>query len=339
MAGKDRTPPHPLALSKALQEKPYRFDFFTALRRLECAHRDKPRFGESLRAADDPVRLGQQPSVIFAPSALASFTPGRRSRLEVFFLGLFGPNGPLPLHLTEYARDRIRNHKDHTFARFADIFHHRMLSLFYRAWADAQPTVNFDRPEEDRFALYLGSLFGIGQPALRHRDAMPDVSKLHYAGWLVHQTRSAEGLLAILSDFFKMPVSLQEFVGQWMPLPDDCRCRLGESPHACTLGESVTIGEKVWDRRQKFRIIFGPIGLEDYRRLLPGGESLKRLIAIGQNYAGDELSWDMNLILKKEEVPPLRLGIQGQLGWTTWLNPSSPFEEDVRDLTLTPLGL
>src|SRR6478609_2460492 len=72
-------------------------------------------------------------------------------RLYVTFGGMFGPQGPLPLHLTEYARDRIINSADPTFARFLDIFHHRMLSLVYRAWADAQPTVQFDRPESDRF--------------------------------------------------------------------------------------------------------------------------------------------------------------------------------------------
>ncbi|MCP4041635.1 MAG: type VI secretion system baseplate subunit TssG [Gammaproteobacteria bacterium] len=328
-----------LELLTALQEKPYRFGFFQALRRLECAYPDKPRFGESQRPNADPIRLGQEPSVTFAPSTLASLTPGEKPRLEVLFFGLFGPNGPLPLHLTEYARDRMRNSDDKTFAHFADMFHHRLLSLFYRAWANTQPAVNFDRPEQDRFAIYLGSLFGLGLPALRHRDAMPDQNKLHFAGRLVCQNRNAESLLAILGDFFKMPVSLQEFVGQWIPLPEDCRCRLGASANSSTLGENATIGANVWDRRHKFRIIFGPVDLPDYRRLLPGGESLKRLVALLRNYIGDELNWDMNLILESDKVPPLQLGAQAQLGWTTWLTPSRPFEKDAADLTLSPIGL
>ena len=124
----------------------------------------------------------------------------------VHFFGLFGPDGPLPLHLTEYARDRSRNHRDPSLQRFADIFHHRALSLFYRAWANSRPTISFDRPEDDRFALYTGALIGLGMESLRNRDAMPDLTKLHFAGHLSCQTRHAEGLASILSEFFKMPV-------------------------------------------------------------------------------------------------------------------------------------
>lgn len=109
------------------------------------------------------MRLAQEPSLAFAPATLAAFDPGnedRAPRLTEYFLGLFGPHGPLPVHLTEYARDRLRNHGDRTFARFADLFHHRMLGLFYRAWADTQPTVSFDRPETDRFNVYVGPSSG-----------------------------------------------------------------------------------------------------------------------------------------------------------------------------------
>ena len=150
------------------------------------------------RPAQDAVRLAQEPSVEFAPATLAGWEPASRTappaRLLVHFFGLFGPDGALPLHLTEYARDRRRNHRDPTFQRFADIFHHRALSLFYRAWANSRPTVSFDRPEEDRFALYVGALIGLGMDSLRDRDAMPDLTKLHFAGHLACQTRHAEGL-------------------------------------------------------------------------------------------------------------------------------------------------
>ena len=195
MAGTDRTPQHAVEFIAALQQAPYKFGFFQALRRLECVHRDKPRIGESLRAADDPVRLAHQPDLSFAPATLASFKPGhdgRPHRLTSRFLGMFGPNGPMPVHLTEYARDRLRNHDDPTIIRFVDVFHHRILSLFYRAWADSQPAVSFDRPEADRFSDYVGSLFGLGLEALRARDAMNDLAKLHFAGRLAQQTRNAE---------------------------------------------------------------------------------------------------------------------------------------------------
>jgi type VI secretion system protein ImpH len=327
------------ALLLALQEAPHRFGFFQALRLLECADPERPRLGQTARPTEEPLRLGQDPSLSFAPSTQAGFAsgaPGRPPRMSVFFLGLFGPNGPLPLHLSEYARDRQRNAGDPTFARFADIFHHRILVLFYRAWANARPTVSFDRPETDRFGVYLGALFGQGTPALRARDAMPDLAKRHYAGRLVAQTRHPEGLAAILADFFRVSARIEEFVGHWLDLPRESQWRLGASPDTGSLGLTTVVGARVWDRQYKFRILLGPLGLSDYRRLLPGGESLPKLVAIVRNYLGDELDWDLNLILRREETPPIQLGAQGQLGWTTWLT-SRPPVQDPADLKLQPL--
>ena len=336
MAGENREAAHALELLEALRRTPYAFHFFQALRRLECLHRDKPRLGKATRLADDPVRLAQEPSLAFAPATLAAFDPGsadRPPRLYEYFLGLFGPHGPLPLHLTEYARGRLRNEGDRTFAWFADIFHHRMLCLFYRAWADTQPTVSYDRPETDRFNVYVGAQFGMGMPSLWNRDAAPDLAKFHYAGRLAGQTRNAEGLEALLGDFFKLPVMIEAFVGHWLPLSAASRCRLGETPVTGLLGMTAVIGERVWDCQHRFRIVMGPMKLEEFQRFLPGTGSLRRLVAWVRNYVGDELLWDVNLILKKEEVPPLVLGQGSQLGWTTWLT-SRPLARDADDLKL-----
>jgi len=340
MAANHRPAPDLVALVSALQREPFRFDFLHTLRRLECLHRGKPRLGRSGRAADDPVRLGQEPATSFAPATIASVGAAsghRPERILVHFLGLLGPNGPLPLHLTEYARDRLRNAGDPTFARFLDVFNHRMLVLFYRAWAQAQPASSFDRPEDDRFGAYVGAFFGIALPAYRHRDAMPDLAKLHFAGHLSNQTRHPDGLRAILADFLKLPVGIEEFVGGWLPIPTDCHWRLGESPETGTLGVNATVGSRVWDRQCKFRVRIGPIGLRDYERLLPGGQSLSRVVAVVRNYVGDQLGWDLNLILKQAEVPPVRLGAAGRLGWTTWLT-SRPLERDGDDLLLDAMA-
>lgn len=272
----------------------------------------------------------------FAPSTLAAFNLGPEGRppwLGVYFLGLLGPNGPLPLHLTEYARDRLRNFEDPTLARFLDIFHHRMLSLFYRAWARNQPTVSFDRTEDDRFGQYIASLCGLGMAALQGRDAMPDLAKLHFAGLLTCHTRHADGLQAILGAFLKVPFRIQEFVGAWMDIPEGSLCRLGESPTSGSLGMTVTIGARVWGRQHRFRIAVGPMSLEDYRRLLPGSESLRRLVAVVRNYVGLEFSWDLNMVLRKDEVPALCLGREARLGWTTWIK-TDPFDHDAADLCL-----
>lgn len=244
---------------------------------------------------------------------------GMPHRVDVNFFGLFGANGPLPLHLTEYARDRLRNSGDATLKRFADVFHHRMISLFYRAWACAQPTVSLDRPEADRFSDYVGSVIGIGVPSLRNRDEVPDFAKQHYAGLLGAQARNAAGLAAILSGFLRLPVAVDEFIGHWMTLPDDGLCRLISGPGGQRLGATTVLGRRIWNCQHKFRVVVGPLGLDDFRRLLPGGASLRRLTDWVRNYAGLAYRWDVRLILRKEALPPLRLGSEARLGWTSWL--------------------
>lgn len=341
MAGEDRPASSPVSLEESLERRPHAFDLFQALRRLECAHRDKPRLGSSLRPVDDPVRLAQEPSLAFAPSTVASYDAadeGRPARLSVFSFGLFGPNGPLPLHLTEYARDRLRNASDPTLVRFLDVFHHRMLALFYRAWACAQPTVNFDRPDNDRFALYVGALFGTGLPSLRDRDALPDLAKLHYAGHLARQTRNSEGLRDMLRGFFRVRADIEQFVGQWLELPEEETCPLGAVIRPTRLGRSITLGSRTRDHQYRFRIIMGPLDLRQYEDLLPGGSSLLRLVAMVFNYVGDELSWDVRLILGKADVPSLSLGGRGRLGWTTWLA-TRPLADDPDDLVLDAVAV
>ncbi|MCA9265430.1 MAG: type VI secretion system baseplate subunit TssG, partial [Planctomycetales bacterium] len=271
-----------------------------------------------------------------SPSTLCDYvagTGGRTPRLNVRFFGMFGPNGPLPLHLSEYTRERERNEKDPTLRRFMDVFHHRMIALFYRAWAEAQPTVQFERGVHDRFSTYVASMFGIGAAELRDRDEIPDVAKLHHAGHLAAQSRHPEGLQAILTSFFQLPVQIDEFVGQWTELPDGCRCYLGGMGQA-VLGQSSTIGKHIWDCQQKFRIKIGPMGWDDYQRLLPSGGGLKRLVALVRNYIGEELMWDLNVVLRREETPGVHLGVAGQLGRSCWICPEA-LTADADDLVLS----
>jgi type VI secretion system protein ImpH len=321
MADESRGAPRHVTLLQELAERPHTFDFYQALREIECAFPDRPRIGESRRPQDDPVRFGQAPSLAFAPATLAALLTnvnGLPPRLVETFFGLLGPNGPLPLHLTEFARDRLRNSNDPTFVGFLDVFHHRMISLFYRAWARAQPAVSVDRGQRDRFALYIGAFLGLASPALRGRDAVPDAAKLSFAGLLGRQVRNADGLSAILRGFLRMPVAIQELVAHWMPLPEHLRTRLGDKA-VCQLGTTAVAGASVWDLQTRCRIVVGPLTLAQYERFLPGAESYRRLSDWVRLYLGFELKWDCRLLLKGDEVPPLLLGYTGRLGWTTWI--------------------
>ena len=347
MASENRAASH--VLIDELEKAAYRFDFFETLRLVEALNPDKPRFGTGVKANDDAIRLSQQPELEFPPSSLSFYEVGGSGipRVAVNFLGLFGPQGPLPLHLTEYARERLKHHRDPTFARFADIFHHRMISLFYRAWANARPTVCYDRPESDRFAFYVGSLFGISGESFRHRDALDDRAKLFYAGHFASQAKYPDGLKTIIADLLSIDVQIEEFVGEWMEIQQKDQSRLGASPELATLGQSTFLGAFVWGCQHKFRIVLGPLNLPQYLSLLPGGKALAQLTAIVRNYIGDELVWDAQLVLKKQDVPeeltlgepsqahPSNMGGNACLGWSMWLGPRSN-QDDADDLTLNP---
>lgn len=325
------------ALIEALSRSPFAFDFFRAVRLLENCRPDLPRIGASRLPAQDPVRFRQNPSLAFAPSTIESFRIGATEEPATMFLrffGLFGPNAPLPRHLTDYAHERTLHHDDPTFTAFLNVFNHRLASFFYRAWSENQKVTDLDRPAEQRFATFIGSVFGLGMESLQNRDAVPDHAKLYFAGRLACLTRNAEGLEVILGEFLGMNTEIQTFVGRYLELPQESICRLGENPETGQLGLNAILGARFFDCQLNFRIRLGPLSLIDYERMLPGGPAFNRLRHWVLNYCGHHYYWDVQLTLKASEVPLTQLGHHGRLGWTTWLS-TLPFVHDAQDLILT----
>ncbi|MDQ6628445.1 MAG: type VI secretion system baseplate subunit TssG [Pseudomonadota bacterium] len=332
------------ALFEALGAAPREHDFFAILRHIEALRPDQPRIGFALRPSQEAVRLGQVPELAFAPAALESFDMAARPapRLGVRFFGLLGPQGPMPLHFTEYVRERLRFRGDATLARFLDIFHHRLLALFYRAWAQAQPTVHHDRPGDDRFAAWLGAGFGSEGGGDTPRS-LPANARLFQAGLLGARSRHPEGLSKLLGQYFRVPVRIEQHVAQWLMLSSDDRSGLGFSrsrpertgAEMPQLGVSATSGSKWRDRQYKFRIGIGPLTLKQYVDFLPGTRTWLRLREWVQQYAGLDLRWDVELTLAADHVPEPRLGPAARLGISTWIGRQSP-ARDRHDLRLRP---
>ena len=335
MESKERPRSPDLTRLNELAADPMGVHIFQALRIIETAFPDAPRLGKAVRPRYDRVRLTQEPEPAFPTSTLVAFippsgeTPGQ---LVNRFFGLFGPHGPLPLHLTEYARDRARNNHDRTFGAFVNIFTHRMMSLFYRAWATGQPTVSFDRADDDPFTDQIAALSGHMGRHMRDRDAMPDLAKFYFAAHLGRGPRTVEGLLSMISGYFRTRVRVEDFVGSWLDLEPGDRWRLGQK---VGLGRGIGIGTRVWSRASKFRVIIGPMPIDDFRRMLPGEASFARLNAIIRNYVGDVFDWDVNLILRKEDIPEPILGQSASLGRTCWIGHYKR-DEDPDDLRLSP---
>lgn len=337
MAGTRRSSSRTVAFEQKLELDVTGYHPFQAMRWLENVYEDCKRFGTAVRPTDEPVRFEQAPSLAFACSALAMFRgrrDGKPARLSNFSMGLYGPNGPMPLFLTEHVRDLQRS-GDRATKAFLDIFHHRMIALFYRAWANAQPTVQADRPDEDRFALYVGALAGFALPTLNDRTTLPDQVRYHYVGHYGCQARHAEGLARILSDYFGFEFRVEEFVGHWIEIPPDARCMLGRDPETGSLGTTIALGERVRVTQDRFRVVAGPLSEADYLRLMPGGESLKRLVDLVRSYVGDELSWELQLMMDREATDTVRLGGRAQLGMNSWLL-SKPLSEDPADMVIEP---
>ena len=303
-----------------------RFDFYYALRHVDANMVSDAPLGRSPRPRNEPLRLTQHPSLMFAPSTLYQYREGVAAnglgRLSVHHFGLFGPNGALPQHLTEYVQERILHYKDESMARFCDIFQHRMILLFYRAWADCQAAASLDRPGRDHFSRYASSLVGLGQPSLQNRDSVPDHMKLHHAGHLVRLTRNPEGLTRALAALLRVPVTMQEYCVQWLLLADEDRTRLSSVASAgdggqhrielgtasSRLGQGAIAGAKVPDAQHKFRLRLGAMTLTEFERYLPGGIRFTQVRDWVRNYIGVELAWDAQIVLKREEVPAVRLG-------------------------------
>lgn len=324
------------ALFERIAARPGHFDLFHAMRRIEAATPNRPRLGDALRPVDEPVRFEEEASLTFAPAAISQLDRSSNPpRLVQRVIGFLGPNGALPIHLTEYARDRQLHHGDRTFAAFLNMLLHRFGLFFYRAWARANPVVNLDRPDDAPFVRHVGALIGLAEKSQRGRDALGDFPKLHFVGRLARSVRDADGLEAWITLHFGVPVRVEQFVGHWMPLAREERSRLMRDGQY-GLGRGAVLGGAVWDVQHKFRIVIGPLRWERFTTLLPGGSPLDQLQAMVRQYVGFEFAWDLQLILHRDDVPAWPLGAKpgiGLLGRTAWLN-GHRREADARDLVM-----
>ena len=304
-------------LSERLRATPWAFELFQALRLVECAFQELPRLGTAERAALEPVRFGQRAELAFPPAEIAAWQPaaaGSPPRLQIRSFGLFGPQGPLPLHLTAHVEKRRDQEYDPTFQDFADVLHHRLVMLHYRAWASRTPVVDYDRPEDSRFVGYVGALAGLPE---RPADPWLQTIGLRFAGYFADQQRHALGLCRMLEATFAVSVAVIGFIGERLAVPERLQARLDG---ASSLGRSGVLGARVFERQGRFRLRVGPLGLTDLRRLLPGEPDARRLRDLVRMAIGDALAFEVQLVLRAAEVPRAVLGGGVTLGRVAWLD-------------------
>jgi type VI secretion system protein ImpH len=357
-------------LNREIAQSPHRFDFFQMVRLLEHRQRERARLEPRLQGSpvghDDPARepayFRAHPSLSFPAGAISqiredvadagsdrAFPP---AELVVTFLGLVGPSGVLPRHYTELLIERLREH-DFAFRDFLDVFHHRLISLFYRAWEKYRLPLGYERSQLDRaggepdaVSGGLYSLVGLGTPHLRGRLEIDDEVFLHYGGHFAHFPRSAIALECLLEDYLEMPTRVLQIQGQWLRLDPADRCAMPSARHPDgrnnQLGVSVVVGQKIWEIQSKIRIRLGPLTWRRFRGLMPDGAALRPLCQLVRFYVGPDLDFDVQPILEAEEVPPCQLNASPEdgpyLGWNTWLQ-SAPFERPADDAVFECNGI
>lgn len=319
---------------------PRHVPFFAALRKIQS---DRAALvGRDTRPAQEPVRLRAEVGLSYPATELAKATTDASGRviLEVSFFGLFGPSGALPQHYTQTIIDRLR-HKDHGLRNFLDLFNHRWLSHFYRAWEkhdypSAYQTAH-SLQQEDTVTRILWSLIGMGTQGQRNRLRLEEKSLLHYSGLLADASVRPMTLANIIADWFDLPVEVEQFHGQWIHIAAVDQTRMQWVPLGASannrLGVDAVAGERMWNVENRFRLRIGPLGAEQFQQYSPLGDRLASVVALARTYVGPQLEFDVQVVLHREHVPLLQLGNPLQpscLGWNTWLG-NWPFEHDAAD--------
>ncbi len=324
---------------EALEREPYTFNFFQAVRLLERLMPDRQPVGLFVNPSREVVHFGAHSTTAFPPSQIHSLErlANGPARMSVNFMGLTGALGVLPQYYTELVITRGRA-KDHAIRDFFDIFNHRIISLFFQAWQKYRFTVAYEREERDRFSHHLLDLIGLGTEGLQNRQTVADDSLIYYAGLLAQQPRSASALRQVLTDYFDVPVEIEQFAGGWFKLDRETQCCFQDQLSSSEqVGLGAVVGDEIWDQQSSVRVQLGPLTLAQYLDFLPNGTAFQPLLGLLGFFAETEFDFEVQLILKRDEVPPCELGAEEgpvpQLGWVTWMK-SAPFRRDPGDTVL-----
>ncbi|MDQ6705521.1 MAG: type VI secretion system baseplate subunit TssG [Acidobacteriota bacterium] len=327
------------SIEELLRERPYEFEFFQLVRLLQRLEPDRAPVGGFVRPSKEVARFVANPASAFPASQVQAieWPDAGPPKVAVNFLGLNGPSGVLPLYYTELVVERMRA-KDSTLRSFLDIFNHRAISLFYQAWEKYRFPIAYERGERDRFSHHLLDLIGLGTLGLEDRQDVPDDALLYYAGLLSLQPRSATALRQLLSDYFDVPVEIEQFAGAWQALDFETQCCFDKAnTYSEQLGAGAIVGDEIWDQQSGVRVRIGPLNIKQYLDFLPDGTAYGPLKSLTRFFCGGEIDFEIQLVLKREETPACELGQTAeaapQLGWTSWAS-SMPLQRDPDDAIL-----
>jgi len=318
-----------------LDEKPYCFDFFKAVELLSrfSGRRDPGRAGSP---SDEPVHFSVRPGIGFPASDIGGIENrdnGRPPRMTVNFMGLIGPSGVLPAWYNTHAQNR-NYRKDYCFTDFLDMFHHRFVSLFFRAWKKYRLAENFHPDGSDPISGILGDLAGTCRNGDSDESAFSDYTDkrlIHFCGLVSRCVPTATAIEAVIGNAVGASVRIEQFVERLMPLHEmDCTC-LGKQNS--TLDRDALCGTRIREAGAFFRVHIGPLSWGRYMAFAPGSKNLALVERLIARLAGMEYEFEIRLIVRGAQIPAIGLG-SGQpepiLGRTVMLRrPSVAYRTDV----------
>jgi type VI secretion system protein ImpH len=324
-----------------LLDEPHRFQFAQLLNILlrllqrqgvayDDAFRDVLRFRNSLSLAfpaSEVQALEVEAKASLAKQDLARAMHGgqlAKVRITPAFIGLLGSAGTLPLHDTERLAGRLSLDGDASQHALVDVFSNRMIGLFYEAWAKYRVEHGVDVRGDDRLLPMLTALAGVRtNGAGRGHDAAiraKDETAAYYSGLLRARPVSAGTVERVLSEYFGVPIRLEQFVGCWDPIPENRRSTLGGT--VPVLGMGAALGVQLWRHDLRARLHIGPLDEAHAAGFLPGGRALATLRELVRLFAVPVLRYEVRLLLSPPCIKRMTLATRSaprRLGWNTFL--------------------
>ena len=302
---------------------PEKLGFLAFLREIERSHPDKPRIGRNTHLSEETVTPRQDPFLAFPGSEIAAVETGPEGQITLLtrVFGLFGPQGPLPLHLSvEMQRKARQDGETAPFVAFANLLTSRFLQLLFRVWSDSRAITQLDHPVEDRFQTYLGAFMGLASPALRTHAAEAGfgISTLPLSGIIGARVRSPVRLRQILEHVLNLPLTIEENVPMWLRFEAEDRTAIGRQ--AASLGEDCVLGQETPSINDRIRIHLDCPDLATYQQFLPGQPGLRQIAAICNFYLGTEIDVEIAPALRGDAFPAMALDGSCALGWTAWMD-------------------
>lgn len=303
------------SLWPALQDHATQMQFFRFCELLERSAPGRPLLGTTDTPANDPVRFRSLSRLGFPGREIDAIeidpdNPSLPPTVRTTFLGLYGVDARMP----SYVVDEIAQHREgaEPLAAFLDLFHHRIVTQYYRIWRKYRYPVGFERDGRDAVSTYLMSLAGLGLGLPQIGQAIDPRKLLSMLGLVNQKTRTAEGLAGVLQHAVPdAAITVQELYPVWVMV---------DHTEPTPLGEHCVLGGGFLDRSNCVHVVMTPSTTAAVQGLMPGQPMHVDLMHLLRFYLGYEAQAVLEMHVRPDLLPsPILASRDISLGYTAML--------------------